>query len=59
MIDLSNFFSGKYVPGNSEGGSKCPVSGKSGESETCPGQKSDSDSDVSPKATKRKVKKAD
>merc|ERR1712137_397338 len=46
---------GKYVPnGDSTSASKCPVTGSSSKDATCPGNKSDSDSDTqTPKATKR------
>merc|ERR1712189_32947 len=51
---------GQYVP-NSNSSSKCPVTGKGSDSAetSCPGANQDSDAETSPKATKRKVKKAD
>merc|ERR1739838_8972 len=50
---------GKYVP-NGDSKSGCPVTGMGSKDATSPGNNSDSDSDTqTPKATKRKVKKAD
>ena len=50
---------GKYVPNSDSSDAKCPVSGKSS---SCPGDKTETPTescDPSPKATKRRVKKAD
>ena len=55
---------GKYVPNSDSSEAKCPVSGKSSSNDngSCPGDKTETpteSSDPSPKATKRRVKKAD
>ena len=55
---------GKYVPNSGSSEAKCPVSGKSSsDNGSCPGDATKTPSsescDTSPKATKRRVKKAD
>jgi len=57
---------GKYVPNSDSSEAKCPVSGKSSsDNGSCPGDASKAEPpssescDQSPKATKRRVKKAD
>merc|ERR1711937_228189 len=55
---------GKYVPNSDSSEAKCPVSGKSSSNDngSCPGDKTETPTescDPSPKATKRRVKKAD